>query len=179
MLAFATTGSFAGRTLPFRTSVQPLQVRPTFKAARRVIARAVLTQSAIANKSFQLEEDEDSFSCASAVYLNEDGTLTFGRTDGPRPDSVNATWSYSDRDGELLLEIERFFGADATPFAVKRILKGHLDDSRKNLEGLPVFAGGMYIPPADFSPHSEVGWFAMILATDDLPDDSFDISSSQ
>lgn len=105
--------------------------------------------------------------------------MTFGRTDGPRPDKVNANWTYTHQNGELLLEIERFFGADATPFCVKRVLKGHLDDSRKNLEGLPVFAGGMYIPPADFSAHSEVGWWAMILATDDLPNDNFDISAVQ
>ena len=141
--------------------------------------RAVLTTAAIANKSYQLEEDEDAMSCTSAVYLAEDGTLSIGRTDGPRPDNVSASWKYTPHNGELLMEIERFFGSDATPFSVKRTLKGHLDDTRKNLEGLPVFSGAMYQSPADFSPNSEVGWFAMILATDDLPDADFDVSRSE
>lgn len=92
------------------------------------------------------------------------------------PDSIEASWTYSNRDGELMLQIERFFGSEATPFSVKRILKGRLDDTRKNLEGLPKFFGAMYQEPTDFSPHSEVGWFAMILAVDDLPNDNFDIS---
>lgn len=141
--------------------------------------RCTLSAASIANKSYQLEEDEDSCSCTSAVYLSEDGSLSIGRTDGPRPDKVDASWTYSDRDGELLLQIERYFGSDATPFSVKRILKGHLDDTRKNLSGLPIFEGAMYKEPTDFSPHSEVGWFAMILAVDDLPQDDFDISRPQ
>lgn len=108
-----------------------------------------------------------------------DGTLSIGRTDGPRPDMVDAHWRYNPYDGELLLEIERFFDSESrTPFSVKRVLKGHLDDARKNWDGLPVFTGAMYRWPADFSHGSEIGWFAMILAVDDLPED-FDMSNNQ
>lgn len=178
MFAFAPVSTFTGlKARP--TAPVTSKRRPSRVPFRRVSPRCVLTAAAIANKSYQLEEDEDSLSCTSAVYLAEDGTLTIGRTDGPSPDSVEASWTYSDRDGALMLQIERFFGSDATPFSVKRILLGHLDDTRKNLEGLPVFEGGMYQEPPDFSPHSEVGWFAMILAVDDLPNETFDISSSQ
>lgn len=111
------------------------------------------------------------------MYLGEDGTLSIGKTDGPVPDRVNANWKYSDVDGEILISIERYFEEDKAPFSVKRILRGHVDDTRKNLENLPVFAGAIFQDPADFSPNSEVGWFAMILAVDDLPSDDFDISS--
>lgn len=139
-----------------------------------------VTNDRIANKSYQLEEDEDSLSCTSAIYLNEDGTLSIGRTDGPKPDRVYATWKYSDEEGEIVLNIERFFGADTnTPFSVKRILRGHIEKTSKNLSDLAIFSGGMYQEPADFSPQSEVGWFSMIIATDDLPTDDFDISTSQ
>lgn len=130
----------------------------------------------IANKSYQLEEDEDEVSTTSAVFLNEDGTLSIGKTDGPTPEEVNAKWKYSDSDGELMVEIERIYQEGKTIFPVKRILRGHLDDSNKNLRDLPVFTGAMYQDPADFSPHSEVGWFNMILATHDLPSDDFNIS---
>lgn len=177
MLGFAPVSSFTGLN---SRCVSPVisPRRSPHPSHRRTAARCALAAGAIVNKSYQLEEDEDSFSCTSAVYLSEDGTLSIGRTDGPKPDKVDASWTYSDRDGELLLQIERHFGSDATPFSVKRILRGHLDDTRKNLEGLPIFEGAMYQEPTDFSPHSEVGWFAMILAVDDLPQDDFDISTS-
>lgn len=179
MHAFAPTTTFAGRSVrpAARTPLCQPAVRKVV-AARRHVVRCVITVDKISNKSYQLEEDEDSLSCTSAVYLADDGTLTIGRTDGPVPDRVEASWKYSAEDGELLLDIERFFDQDATPFSVKRVLKGHLD-TRKNLEDLPVFAGAMYQQPADFSPHSEIGWFAMIVATDDLPDANYDISASQ
>ena len=103
--------------------------------------------------------------------------MSFGKTDGPKPERVDANWRYSDEDGEIVLEIERFFEEGATCFSVKRVLRGHLDDTRKNLENLPVFAGAMYQHPADYSSNSEIGWFAMIRATDDLPREDFDISA--
>lgn len=174
MFAFAPT-SFLGthlyrpaspsvcRSAPQRSHLQP---------------RASLGVDVLKNKSYQLEEDEDALSCTSAIYLNADGTLKIGRTDGPRPDKVDASWQYNPDDGELLLEIERFFDESGrTPFSVKRVLRGHLDETQKNLAGLPVFAGGMYQWPADFSQKSEVGWWTMILAVDDLPEDTMDISN--
>ncbi|KAI0567795.1 hypothetical protein FGB62_1g426 [Gracilaria domingensis] len=116
----------------------------------------MLAVERIANKSYQLEEDEDAVSTTSAIYLSSDGTLSIGKTDGPTPEKVRATWEYSDSDGEILVEIERFYEEGNTKFSVKRVLRGHLDDSRKNLIDLPVFSGGMYQHPADFSANSEM-----------------------
>lgn len=137
-----------------------------------------LTTERLANKPYQLEEDEDDTSCTTALYFNADGSLSLGRTDGPQPDRVNANWSFDSGSGQLMLDIERYFEGEAgIEFMVKRILRGHLDVTRKeNLQDLPVFTGAMYPYPTDFSKHSEVGFFAMILATDDLPRDDFDIS---
>lgn len=152
------------------------QAPKTYTANTRTV-KCTLAVEKIANKSFQLEEDEDAVSTTSAVYLAADGTLSIGKTDGPVPEKVDAKWKYSDSNGEILVEIERFYEEGSVKFSVKRVLRGHLDDSRKNLVDLPVFSGGMYQYPADFSPNSEVGWFNMILATDDLPSDDFDIST--
>lgn len=146
---------------------------------RRATVTNALTLDRLANKAYQLEEDEDENSCTTAVYFHEDRTITFGRTDGPEPDRVHATWNFNPNNGELIIDIERFFeGERGIEFMVKRILRGHLDDTRKNLGDLPVFQGAMYAHPADFSKHSEVGFFAMILAIDDLPSEDFDISAA-
>lgn len=157
----------------------PLTPRRAMPSTSRVTPTCRVATDRLTNRSFQLEEDEDSLSCTSAVFLQADGTMTIGRTDGPSPDKVNASWTYNASDGELVLDIERYFSTDGNvPFCVKRVLRGHLDDSRKNLEELPCFTGAMYQAPADYSKHSEIGWWAMILAVDDLPSDDFDISSS-
>lgn len=139
-----------------------------------------ITVERLANKSYQLEEDEDENSCTTAIYLHEDGSVTLGQTDGPDPDSVKASWSYRDEDGELSIDIERYFqGEQNIEFMVKRILVGHLDNSsRKNLD-LPIFTGAMYPYPTDFAKHTAVGFFAMILATDDLPKEDYDISQEK
>lgn len=159
---------FEAPVLPPRTSACRARRTPT----------CTLTVERLTNKSYQLEEDEDQSSCTTAIYLNENGTVSVGRTDGPSPDRVHATWEYNDESGELILDIERYFiGEAGVEFMVKRILRGHLDE-RRNLENLPVFIGAMYPHPTDFSKYSEVGWFAMILATDDLPSDDYDISAS-
>lgn len=177
MAAFVPASAFRNSVHrpAFRLLSSPRSASPPSLARHTV--RCTLAISRIANRSYQLEEDEDALSCTTAIYLCEDGTLSLGRTDGPKPESVNATWQYSDADGELVLDIERHFEDGNIAFSVKRLLRGHLDTSRKNLQDLPVFAGAMYQHPADFSPNSEVGWFAMILATDDLPSDDFDISN--
>lgn len=198
MSAFVTSASSTVAVFPAAasrpTSCPPSIHRPTIAANSFAGARLSLPSPSaappstaprcsvaiekIANRSFQLEEDEDAASCASAVYLSADGSISMGRTDGPVPERVSASWKYNQSEGEVLLDIERVFKADSgLEFSVKRILRGHLDDSRKNLEDLPVFTGGMYNVPADFSKNSEVGWFALILATDDLPSDDYDIST--
>lgn len=166
-------------TFACRTLSAPVTPLVPHNRRTRSTPMCTVTVERLANKSYQLEEDEDQSSCTTAVYLHADGKVSVGRTDGPTPDRVEATWKYDDASGELILDIERYFQGDGrVEFMVKRILRGHLDDGRKNLENLPVFTGAMYPHPTEFERHSEVGWFAMILATDDLPSDDYDISAS-
>lgn len=168
--------SFVARPI-LRTAPQatPTELHDGF---RRVAVTSTITVERLTNKSFQLEEDEDAASCTTAVFFAEDGTMTLGRTDGPSPDRYNATWSFDDSTGELRMDIERYFSGEGNvEFMVKRYLRGNLDRQSKALEDLPVFTGAMYPDPTDFGKHSEVGWFAMVVATDDLPSESFDISA--
>lgn len=157
--------------LPTRRGVGGVQ-----RCARRVV-KAVVTQSTIASKSYQLEEMEDEATSTSAIYLAADGTLSLGQTDGPAPDRFMGTWLYMEDSGELTMEIERWFGEGEVPFCVKRILRGHIDSS-KNIGNLPLFAGAMYKEPTDFDLQEALGHFAMVQANDDLPDANFDISKS-
>lgn len=125
-----------------------------------------LGRGAIAHKSYQLEELEDESSCISAVYLNENGTAKLGVTDGPVPDRVEASWVFAEVDGELTLNIERWFGADQVPFSVKRTLRGHLDAGRSADGDLPLFHGAMFQCPTDFDATGALGHFAMVAAAD-------------
>lgn len=168
--------SFVGRP-----SICPVLRTPSAEPVdgfHRVVVTNTVTVDRLTNRSFQLEEDEDAASSTTAVYFSEDGTMTLGRTDGPSPDRYDATWSFDDSTGELRMDIERYFSGEGNvEFMVKRYLRGNLDNRSKALEDLPVFTGAMYPDPTDFGKHSEVGWFAMVVATDDLPSESFDISS--
>ena len=136
----------------------------------------VLTSTQIENKSYQLEEMEDSEACSSAIYLNADGSVAMGVTDGPQPSSVQGTWNYDDDKKELRMDIKRSFEGDY-PFEVRRFLVGHLDE-RKGSE-LVVFSGNLFRDPTDFSREEAVGYFSMIIANDDLPSENYDISKEQ
>lgn len=140
-------------------------------------SQSPLTTERLANKSYQLEEDEDASSATTAMYLNGDGTISLGVTDGPEPDRIKASWKFNASDEEIELNIERYFEGEAgIEFMVKRVLRGHFNRTPQNSGELPIFTGAMYPFPTDFSKYSEVGYFAIILATDDLPTNDFDIS---
>ena len=135
----------------------------------------LLSRTRLAAKSFQLEEMEDSANQTSAMYLSDDGSVRIGRTDGPAPDRVDGKWSFSEPDGLLEIELERWFGADAVPFSVKRIFRGHADDGQS---GLALFVGAMFRDQSDFGPEEALGHFAMVETTTNIPDAHFDISSN-
>lgn len=170
MAAFAPSSAFT----PWRAHALRVQQR---RPAVRVAPRALVTGTQLAGKTYQLEEDEDSLSCTSAVFLAPNGVVDIGRTDGPLPDRVEAKWLYEDEEGgRLTIDIMRWFGLDKTPFSVRRVLRGHLDDGSKHNRTLPLFTGAMYREDV-FEPHCEVGYFAMILAIDDLPEEDFNVVS--
>lgn len=139
--------------------------------------RAMLTGAALASRSYQLEEMEDSSTSTSAVFLAEDGSIQFGRTDGPEPDRAAGTWVFTEHDGALKMELERWFNEEKIPFCVRRVLYGHVD-SKKSIGDLPLFQGNMFREEDTIDRKNALGHFALIEATDDLPDVNFDISKS-
>lgn len=136
--------------------------RPTLMSLRR---------HQLAAKSFQLEEMEDSANQTSALFLQDDGGVAVGQTDGPDFDRADGKWTFNEREGFLEIEIERFFGADSIPFSVKRIFRGHADDGKS---GLALFVGAMFRDPTDFGPEEALGHFALVESTLDLPNLALD-----
>lgn len=135
-----------------------------------------ITTTQLGNRAYQLEELEDSASCVSAIYLKNDGSLKLGRTDGPRPSSVKGSWEYVEPEQELRIDLTRYYDGDTGDYSydVTRYFIGHLD-TKKNSE-LAIFAGKIFRERTDFSPNEAVGFFEMIVANDDLPTESFDIT---
>ncbi len=154
----------------FRLAAQPRRA-----TSARTPTMTTLRRTQLAAKSFQLEEMEDSANQTSAMYLAADGSVHLGQTDGPTPDRAKGKWSFTEPEGLLEIEIERWFGADSVPFSVKRLLRGHPDDGNS---GLALFVGAMFRDPTDFGPEEALGHFAMVEATDDLRDVHYDISKN-
>jgi hypothetical protein len=46
----------------------------------------------LAPKEFQLEELEDKEECETEVWLNRDGTVTLGKTNGPQVKDYRGDW---------------------------------------------------------------------------------------
>lgn len=131
----------------------------------------MLSTSTIGNKSYQLEEMEDAASATSAIYLHGNGTVAYGRTDGPVPKKVDGTWIYNEDLQELCVELERHFDDGRVQFSIRRTLRGHLDCPDETETA--VFAGNIFREPSDFDdPKSALGHWTMI-AADGLPLEEF------
>ena len=121
---------------------------------------------------FQLEELEDADKCVTALYLNPDGTVSFGETDGPRVSAVTGTWAQQHATGEFAMSIQRTYRAgnkkrkhtDVGEFhySTERILTGELCQVGANL----AFKGTIQIQDEVFG-DEEVGYFSMIDTTEE------------
>lgn len=61
-------------------------------------------------KEFQLEEREDQDSGLTELWLQEDGTIKFGQSDGPPTEKAWGIWTYSDgADKPLFMELIRTY----------------------------------------------------------------------
>jgi len=119
---------------------------------------------------FQLEELEDADKCVTALYLNPDGTVAFGETDGPRVSAVTGTWAQ--QHAKLALSIRRTYPAgnekrqhtDVGEFqySTERLLTGELCRVGANL----AFKGTIQIQDEVFG-DEEVGYFSMIDTTEE------------
>ena len=176
-----------GRSLHFCSSFLKRTVTPRVLSGSRRLNGAerkglwskqwsmTVTTTQIADRSFQLQELEDSATCVSALYLKSDGSLKVGQTDGPAPSSVEGNWKYNEDEEELQIDLTRHYKGDNYTYEVQRYFIGHFDNKKDS--DLAVFSGKIFRDSAtDFTPDEAVGYFEMIIATDDLPDESYDIT---
>ncbi|CAN0359519.1 unnamed protein product, partial [Ectocarpus sp. 12 AP-2014] len=69
----------------------------------------------------QLEELEDRDVAETSIVLNEDGSVTAGKTNGPIPIQVRGKWSF---DGTAFrMDLHREFDA-SIPYVVSRVMTG-------------------------------------------------------
>lgn len=75
-------------------------------------------KEALAGRDYQLEEREDKDSELTELWLNDDGTVTLGKTDGPPVKSYEGKWSILDTateaDRPFRLRLDRTYES-ATP----------------------------------------------------------------
>jgi len=128
------------------------------------------------DKYYQLEEMEDRDTCTTELFLRADGGIEFGDTDGPRPASIEGSWSVPDGTNDYSMTITRTFGAgnDHTDvgefaFALTRRYAGDM-----TTVGASVAVTGTMMSTSDTAPQGqerevevEVGYFNMIDATDE------------
>ena len=55
----------------------------------------------LSTKEFQLEELEDKEECETELWLNDDGSVTLGATNGPQYSNYQGTWDITNDDDDL------------------------------------------------------------------------------
>ena len=126
------------------------------------------------NEYFQLEELEDSESCTTEIYLQSDGEVVIGQTDGPIFVNAKGIWELS-ADNKFRMSISRSYktgqsGTDMGEFmySTERIFLGEITSI-----GSAVGIAGAILPGSDsgihfgdgFDPTYEIGYFNMIDTT--------------
>lgn len=128
----------------------------------------------IAQRFYQLEEMEDKESEITEVFLNADGTVTLGETDGPVFTNGSGSWTHSQNAGEtppFRMTLVRTYDAgrdkrtytDMGPFTftVERVYTGDssLVGSKTALSGI--------IHQIEDGVDREVGYFNMLDTTNE------------
>eukprot|EP00559_Dactyliosolen_fragilissimus_P007180 CAMPEP_0184861870 /NCGR_PEP_ID=MMETSP0580-20130426/6460_1 /TAXON_ID=1118495 /ORGANISM="Dactyliosolen fragilissimus" /LENGTH=120 /DNA_ID=CAMNT_0027359525 /DNA_START=322 /DNA_END=684 /DNA_ORIENTATION=- len=110
---------------------------------------------------------EDKETATTEVFLSEDGTVTFGETDGPKHVAASGSWEQGMEDASFQMNIRRTFSAGKSgtslgdfDFAVERTFKGLITWTG----GLACITGNI-ICQDDKLGDFEVGYFSMIDTT--------------
>ncbi|KAL7469249.1 hypothetical protein ACHAXS_009508 [Conticribra weissflogii] len=88
--------NFAKRSAIIHSEVNHVQAPSTAKASSSTALN--LFQTKAYGRHYQLEELEDAESASTDIILNEDNTITLGRTDGPFYVEASGTWSEAFED---------------------------------------------------------------------------------
>ena len=93
-----------------------------------------------------LQEMEDSTSCSSQIFLNADGTVTFGATDGPPPLGGCGLWQCGVEGFQM--NLQRTFPVsggginlleDGPTYSVTRLYRGEVN--KQSVSGLKIIEG--------------------------------------
>lgn len=125
----------------------------------------------VVDRYFQLEESEDAETCTSEVFLNADGSVFIGETNGPLPARATGTWQQSPDGQQFTMNISRTFSAGQPQrsftdvgefdFTVERIFEA----SEISTVGTSMSIEGS-IYDVSSSGEYKVGFFSMIDTTD-------------
>ncbi|CBJ30349.1 conserved unknown protein [Ectocarpus siliculosus] len=119
-----------------------------------------LTSTDMQTREFQLEELEDRDVAETSVVLNEDGSVTAGKTNGPIPIQVRGKWSF---DGTAFrMDLHREFDA-SIPYMVSRVMTGYVEEVLSATDTV-IITGDIVME------EMEVGFFKMISSQTDLMD---------
>ncbi|KAL1508527.1 hypothetical protein AB1Y20_004627 [Prymnesium parvum] len=100
-----------------------------------------------------LQEMEDSASSVSQVFLNPDGTVSFGATDGPPPVDTCGLWQCGAEEFQMTLQ--RRFAMDASilgdgpTYTVTRLYRGQVN--KQAVAGLNVIEGRIDLYDAELA----------------------------
>eukprot|EP00188_Purpureofilum_apyrenoidigerum_P003063 Plantae.Rhodophyta-Purpureofilum_apyrenoidigerum.ctg31172.p1 GENE.Plantae.Rhodophyta-Purpureofilum_apyrenoidigerum.ctg31172~~Plantae.Rhodophyta-Purpureofilum_apyrenoidigerum.ctg31172.p1 ORF type:complete len:135 (+),score=45.79 Plantae.Rhodophyta-Purpureofilum_apyrenoidigerum.ctg31172:40-405(+) len=117
------------------------------------------------DKTYQLEELEDKDHMTTALYLNSNGSVDCGATTGPVPKEASGEWKFDAESRRFEMKIKRVFEENKGDYSVERMYDGEM--TLKDKSDLIECDGKMILQ--DFP----VGFFKMISAADDLPEEHF------
>jgi len=115
---------------------------------------------------------EDADKCVTALYLNRDGTVSFGATDGPLLSKVSGAWEQDSSTGDVAMSIKRTYPAGNEKrrdtdvgefhFSTERILVGEVCHVGASLG----VKGQIHMQDEIFG-DEQVGYFSMIDTTNE------------
>ena len=144
------------------------------------------TRQSLAGREFQLEEREDRDSSYTDLWLNQDGTVTMGVTDGPKPVSYQGDWhvletATTEADRPFRLRLDRTYEnpnphtgeTDTGPFDyhVKREFWGNVGPVR-HADSVEV-EGVIHRLDELNNLDCEVGYFALVDSTKEEEEEDF------
>jgi len=86
---------------------RPPSARSLFSAAPLHLSSSA---SLVVGRYYQLEEMEDREDCTTQVFLSPDGSVAFGRTDGPPHHSATGSWECDEeKSGTFTMVVDRVY----------------------------------------------------------------------
>lgn len=136
---------------------------------RATVLSSTFTKEDLVGKEFQLEEREDQDSGLTELWLQADGTIKFGQSDGPPTEKEWGVWAYNDgAEKPLFMEIIRTYktaedktGANQVgefEYEVKREFWGNL----KQIGNIIGAEGTIHGDDEAAAVDCEVGYFSLI-----------------